>query len=210
MATFSFAPQHGDNDPDPIYGPPAGFYANGHNPTLLVKNLQYTRVFESTGTGTPSPADPNPPPADVTNEHIIYPMSQLYHQALVSAGIPATYQVHLGAHDGPDFLDEVRSMLAWGLFKPVATDPETWTNQTVATRGLLWDFYYRFTNPPTHVVQFDQSGTTLSIGAAGSPVTITTANGCAIHTDTPATVHLPNRDPMSPLSPVRIGHGACR
>jgi S-formylglutathione hydrolase FrmB len=210
MAKFSFAAQNGDRDPDPIYGAPEGFYADGHNPTLLVKNLQYTRVFESTGTGSPSAAEPDPPQADVTNEHIIYPMSQLYHQALVTAGIPATYQVHPGAHDGPDFLDEVKAMLTWGLFKPVATDPASWTNETVATRGQLWDFNYRFTNAPTQVVQFNQSGTALSISAAGSSVTITTANGCAIHTSTPATVHLPNRDPISSISPDSVGHRACR
>jgi hypothetical protein len=210
MAVFSYATQHGDDDPDPIYGSPEGFYSEGHNPTLLVKNLADTRLFVSTGTGSPSTADPNPPQADVTNEHIIYPMSQLYHQALVTAGIPATYQVHLGAHDGPDFLNEVKAMLQWGLFKPVATEPASWTNETVATRGQLWDFNYRFTNPPAQVVQFDQSGTTLSISAAGSPVTITTANGCAIHTSTPATVHLPNHDPIAPDSPDRVGHTACR
>ena len=210
MASFSFAPLHGDNDPDPIYGPPEGFYADGHNPTLLVKNLQDTRVFVSTGTGVPSKADPNPPQADITNEQIIYPMSQLYHQAVVAAGMQVTYQVHPGAHDVPDFLDEVRAMLTWGLFKPVVTDPGSWTNTTVATSGQLWDFNYRFTNPPTQVVQFKQSGTTLSISAAGSSVTITTANGCGIHTLTPATVHLPNRNLISPLSPGRVGHGACR
>ena len=43
MAGYSFASQNGDNDPDPIYGPPEGVYADGHNPVLLVKNLQYTR-----------------------------------------------------------------------------------------------------------------------------------------------------------------------
>jgi S-formylglutathione hydrolase FrmB len=210
MATFSFAAQHGDNDPDPIYGPPEGFYADGHNPTLLVKNLEDTRVFVSTGTGVPSKADPNPPQADITDEHIIYPMSQLYHQAEVAAGMHVTYQVHPGAHDVPDFLGEVRAMLKWGLFKQVVTDPASWTNMTVASSGQLWDFNYRFTNPPTQVVQFKQAGTTLSISAAGSALTITTANGCAIHTPTPATVHLANRDLTSPLFPDRVGHVACR
>jgi hypothetical protein len=89
-------------------------------------------------------------------------MSQLYHQAMVAAGMHVTYQVHPGAHDGPDFLGEVTAMLKWGLFKPVVTDPASWTNTTVATSGQLWDFNYRFTNPPTQVVQFKQSGTTLS------------------------------------------------
>jgi hypothetical protein len=210
MATFSFATQHGDNDPDPIYGSPEGFYAAGHNPTALVKNLQGTRLFVSTGTGVPSKADPNATQADITNEHIIYPMSQLYGQALVVAGMDVTYQVHPGAHDGPDFLDEIKAVLKWGLFNPVVTVPASWTNQTVATTGQLWDFNYRFTSPPTQVVQFSQSGTTLSISAAGSPVTITAANGCAIQTSTPATVHLPDRDPVSPLSPDEVGHGSCR
>jgi S-formylglutathione hydrolase FrmB len=210
MASFSFASQHGDSDPDPIYGPPEGYYADGHNPTLLVKNLQDTRVFVSTGTGVPSKADPDPPQADVTNEHIIYPMSQAYHQAAVAAGMHVTYQVHLGAHDGPDFLDEIRAMLTWGLFEPVVNNPASWTNNTVATRGQLWDFNYRFRRPPTQLVQFNQSGTTLSISAAGSPVTITTANGCAIQTSTPATVQLPNRDLISPLHPDSVAHEACR
>jgi S-formylglutathione hydrolase FrmB len=210
MAQFSFASQHGDNYPDPIYGPPEGFYSAGHNPTLLVRNLQHTRVFMSTGTGVPSKADPNPDPSAVTSEHIIYPMSQLYHEASVAAGMHITYQVHLGAHDDPDFLNEVRAMLKWGLFKPVPNDPASWTNQTVATSGQLWDFNYRFTHPPTRVVQFKQSGTKLSISGAGTSVTVTTANGCAIHTPTPATVRLPSRDPISPSFPARVGHTTCR
>jgi S-formylglutathione hydrolase FrmB len=210
MASYSFAPENGDNDPDPIYGAPDGFYADGHNPTFLVKNLQDTRVFVSTGTGDPSTADPDPSQFAVTSEHIIYPMSQLYHQAMVAAGVRVTYQIHPGAHDVPDFLGEVRAMLKWELFKPVASDPASWTNQTVATTGQLWDFDYRFTDPPSQVVQFRQAGTTLSISAAGSPVTITTANGCAIHISTPATVHLPNRDLISPHTPDLVGHRACR
>ena len=107
-------------------------------------------------------------------------------------------------------LAEIRAMLKWGLFKPVVTDPSSWTNTTVATRGQLWDFNYRFTNPPTHVVQFTQSGSKLSVSAAGSSVTITTATGCAIHTATPATVHLPTRALISPLYPDRVGPKACR
>jgi S-formylglutathione hydrolase FrmB len=210
MAIFSFAVQNGDSDPNPIYGPPEGFYADGHNPARLVKNLQHTRLFVTTGTGVPSKADPNPTPSEIGSEHIIYPMSQLYHRALVAAGIDATYRVHLGAHDGPDFLREISAMLRWGLFKPVVNNPASWANTTVATTGQLWDFNYRFTNPPTHVVHFTQSGTTLSISPAGSSVTITTATGCAIHTPTPAIVHLPNRDPISPLHPESVGHRACR
>jgi hypothetical protein len=59
-------------------------------------------------------------------------------------------------------------------------------------------------------VRFKQSGTKLAISAAGSSVTITTASGCAIHTSTPATVRLPNRDLISPLNPEGVGHKGCR
>jgi S-formylglutathione hydrolase FrmB len=190
MAVFSNAASKGDNDPDPIYGPPDGYYATGHNPTMLAVNLKDTRVFESTGTGTPSKADPDPSQFAIEEEKIIYPMSQRYYAALASAGIDVTYQVHPGGHDIPDFLNEIKAVLRWGLFKPVINMPTSWDNQTVATRGQLWDFSYRFANPPTQIVTFHQSGTTLSISAAGSAVTIATGAGCTIHTSTPATIQI--------------------
>jgi hypothetical protein len=109
----------------------------------------------------------------------------------------------------PDFLNEIKAMVKWGLFKSVVTDPSSWVNQTVARRGQLWDFNYQFANPPTRVVKFTQSGNSLSISAAGSPVTITTGTGCAIHTPTPATLHLQNRNLVSPHWPDRVGHGTC-
>ena len=210
MAGFSFATLNGDSDPFPVYGPPQGYYADGHDPALLVRNLQFTRLFVSTGTAVPSRADPNPGPEAIASERIIYPMSELYHKASVAAGLHITYQVHPGAHDDPDFLNEIRAMLKWGLFKPVETDPTSWTNMTVARSGELWDFNYRFTKPPVRVVQFKQSGTTLSISGAGSTVTLTTTDGCAIETSTPATVHLPNRGVVSPISPNTVGRRACR
>lgn len=210
MAAFSLAGSHGDNDPNPVYGPPNGFYSSGHNPTILVKNLAHTRVFESTGTGVPSKAAPTPGQfATWAEGQVIYPMSERYHKALVAAKIDVTYQVHRGGHDIPDFLNEIKALSKWGIFKPIATEPQAWVNQTVATRGQLWDFNFRFASPPTRVVKFRQSGTTLSVSAAGSAVTITAGTGCAIHTRTPATVHLPNRKLISPRRPDAVGHKAC-
>jgi S-formylglutathione hydrolase FrmB len=195
------APIEGDDNPYPIYGLPYGFYAGGHNPTDLVMDLEQTRVFESTGNGVPSSADLGDPSvllgdqslADLALEgRYIYPMNQIYHRALVSAGVDVTYQVHQGGHLIPDFLNEVKAMLAWGLFKPVVTAPSSWINNTVATTGQLWDIDYRFAQPPDAVVQFRRSGSSLSVSAAGSQVTITTSTGCVITTSTPATIHIPN------------------
>lgn len=211
MAFFSDAVPNGDRDPDPIYGPPDGFYATGHDPTTLTVNLRQTRVFESTGTGTPSAADPRPSQSDVSEEsRVIYPMSTRYDAALTAAGVDVTYQVHTGTHSIPDFRDEIDAMLRWGLFEPVVSDPVSWTNETVATHGQLWDVDYRFARPPDQVVTFEQSGTTLSISAAGSAVTLTTGSGCAIRTPTPATVRLPGRRLVSPRRPDRVGRAACR
>jgi S-formylglutathione hydrolase FrmB len=208
-ATVGFSPttdvtplQESDYDPYAVFGPPDGFYFDGHDPTSLAANLKHTRVFESTGTGVPSSGDlaaEEASPGDAGSiaeaaaeeAGVIYPMSDSYHQALTAAGVDVTYQVHPGVHGfPPDVMNELKAMLAWGLFKPVVADPKSWVNQTVATSGQLWDISYRFDQPPSHLVQFRQSGSSMSISAAGSDVTITTAKGCVIHTRTPATVRI--------------------
>src|SRR5882757_7071878 len=212
MGFLSGAQQHGDNDWDPVDGPPHGFYATGHNPTQLAMNLEQSRVFVSTGNGEPSDAElsqynlntavlacADPAGGEcytgdwVTEGRIIQPMSRRFERALVAAGVDITYQVQPGGHDDPHFRQELSAMLAWGLFKPVVQKPGAWVNDTVATSGQLWDIAYRFDQPPSAVVRFRRSGRSLSIGAAGSPVTLTTTGGCVIHTVTPATVSLPAR-----------------
>jgi S-formylglutathione hydrolase FrmB len=202
MGATSNASQKGDNDVDPVDGPPDGFYAAGHNPVELTTNLKQTRVFESTGNGHPSAAELqqlNPGNAatfagDWASEgQIIYPMNQRYHSALQAAGLKSTYEVQDGGHDDPHFRQELKAMLAWGLFKPVVTHPRAWVNDTVATSGQLWDIGYRFTRPPNQVVQFRRSPTGLTITAAGSAVTLTTSKGCVIRTGTPATIRVPKR-----------------
>jgi S-formylglutathione hydrolase FrmB len=193
MSIAALAPFKGDHDFDPVAGPPNGFYADGHNPTRLVMNLRQTRVFVSTGTGIPNntTAAPVDPTGDA-EELVIYAMNKLYDPALTGAGVHVTYQVHPGGHDNPDFMSELKAMLEWGPFKPVVTNPESWVNDTVATTGQLWDIGYHFIQPPTHVVQFRENGSSLSISAAGSKVTLTTIGGCVIHSVTPATVKFPS------------------
>jgi S-formylglutathione hydrolase FrmB len=212
MGFLSNATQNGDDDSDPVYGPPYGFYATGHNPSQLAMNLEQTRVFVSSGTGDPSSGELSNYNANtavlacvdpaggacytgdwVTEKEIIYPMSQDYEKALAAAGDNVTYEVQPGGHDDPHFRQELKSMLAWGLFNPVVTSPGGWVNDTVATDGQLWDIGYRFAQPPNQVVQFRQTGDSLSIAGAGSAVTITTSGGCVINTETPATVQLPTR-----------------
>jgi S-formylglutathione hydrolase FrmB len=209
MGVTANAVQKGDDNPYPVEGPPDGFYAAGHNPQQLTMNLKQTRVFESTGNGLPSsvelsqvtPQNAATYAGDWASEgHIIYPMNQAFHRALQAAGVDVTYQVQNGGHDDVHFRQELEAMLNWGLFNPVVTNPTAWTNDTVATRGHLWDIAYRFGRPPTHVVRFQRSRNSLSISAAGAAVTLTVANGCVIRTRTPATVQLPTRRCPTPRS----------
>lgn len=184
-------------DPFVLYGPPGGFYESGHNPARLAANLAHTRVFVTTGDGTPLVQDPGGIILGLgivgQSEElgIIHPMSASYANALRAAHVDLTYDSHPGNHDWNNFRDEFRAAVAWGLFKPVVERPSAWVNDTVATHGTLWDVRYRFDAPPDRVVRFRRSGSRLSIGAAGSPVAITTAGGCVLHVATPGTVAIP-------------------
>ncbi|HWA66648.1 MAG TPA: alpha/beta hydrolase-fold protein [Mycobacteriales bacterium] len=196
---FLSGPRSGrDKDPVPIYGPPDGFYATGHNPRRLAANLRQTRVYLTTGNGIPDLASVGVILAGFTEEIVdatweeaglIYPMSERYYDALNAAGVNVTYQVHFGGHDLPSFHKELQALLSWGLFKPVPTHPAAWTNATVATSGKLWNVGYRFASPPTAVVTFRRAGDRLTISAAGTPVTVAVGE-CVIRVPTPATVRI--------------------
>lgn len=197
MGLTSLAPAKGDYDLDPVEGRPRGFYMQGHNPTRLAMNLKQTRLFVSTGDGRPSAYAPLNTPGSEEELGVIYPMNQRYAKALVAEGDDVTYQPHAGGHDIPDFLQEVKALVSWGLFKPVVTHPKSWVNDTVATHGQLWDVRYRFAKPPTKVVRFRRDGDRLSISDAGASVTLTAVGGCPIHTRTPAVVTIPSRRPRT-------------
>jgi S-formylglutathione hydrolase FrmB len=176
-----------------VIGPSTGFYATGHNPTALVQNLRYTRMFMSAGNGIPTPADGTGGGVGNAEEAgVIRPMSDAYDAALKAAGSDVTYQTHDGCHCWPDFQAELRNAITWGPFKPVVADPQNWVNETVATHGQLWDIGCRFGTHPTAVVRFTRTGGRLQISAAGTSVTLTTSQGCVLHVATPATVQIPS------------------
>jgi S-formylglutathione hydrolase FrmB len=186
-------------DPFIVTGPPGGFYETGHNPTKLASNMSHTRVFMVTGDGTPLVQDPGRTFVGLgivgQSEElaIIRHMSDSYAAALRAAGVDLTYVVKPGNHDWDNFRPEFKAAASWGLFEPVVKRPSEWVNDTVATRGTLWDVDYRFDAPPDRLVRFHRSGDTLTVAAAGSPVTLTTDRGCVFHVGTPATVHIAAR-----------------
>ncbi|MCW3014947.1 MAG: esterase [Solirubrobacterales bacterium] len=182
-------------DVEAVSGPYGGFYAVGHNPARLAPNLLHTRVWMGAGDGTPIPEENAVnvgAPYDYAAEGaIIRPSSDSYFEALRKAGVDVTYSPRHGGHTWPAFGAQIRDAIAWGLFEPVDEHPTSWVNDTVATHGELWEFAYRFDTPPDRVVRFRRRGDTVFVGAAGSPVTITTPGGCNVHEPTPATVTVP-------------------
>jgi len=179
--------------PGSVDGPEDGFYATGHNPTALAKNLRYTHVFMSAGDGTPTPPDGTGGGVGNAEEAgVIRPSSDAYAAALQAAHIDLVYHTHAGCHCWPDFQAELRDAIAWGPFKPVVEHPTDWSNDTVATHGQLWDIGYRFTSHPTAVVRFIRTGRHLHISAAGTSVTLTTSRGCLLQVSTPANVTVPS------------------
>jgi S-formylglutathione hydrolase FrmB len=192
----SFIPQYlakTSIDPQAVYGPEFGFYSIGHDPTRLAANLQHTRVFATVGNGIKTddgePFDDAPTDAPAEGLIIRTAMNK-YAQALRAAGVDVTYRTHNGAHSWPNFRQELRAAIAWGLFAPVEDDPTSWVNDTVATHGVLWGVGYRFAAGPDALVRFRRSGSVLTVSRAGSPVTLTLPGGCTVTTPTPATVPL--------------------
>ncbi|WP_354698025.1 hypothetical protein DSM112329_03686 [Paraconexibacter sp. AEG42_29] len=184
--------------PDPlvVVGPEGSPYSRGHNPRRLVANLAHTRVFLATGDGTLSARgyepgnEPNGPIANAF-EAIVRPMNDSYAEAAQSAGLDVTYTPHAGVHDAPDFRFDLAGAVRWGLFEPVAERPAEWVNQTVATRGQLWDVGYRFDPPPDGVVRFRRSGSRLRVAGARTTAALTFPGGCSTTVVLPADVTVP-------------------
>jgi hypothetical protein len=158
----------------------------------------------TTGDGTPLVQDPGGTVVGLgivgQSEElgIIRPMSDSYAAALRAGHVDLTYDTHPGNHDWNNFRAEFKAAVSWGLFEPVVERPSKWVNDTVATRGTLWDVGYRFDAPPDRLVRFRRSGKRLTIGAAGSPVTISSSGGCVLHVPTPAAVRIPPKPCVTP------------
>lgn len=204
----------GPFDPEAVVGPDGAFYSIGHDPTKLAPNLSHTRVFMTVGNGVPT-SDGQPNPRNIVTDPaaeglIIRPASDNYARALGIAGVDFTYRTHSGIHDWANFRPELQAAIAWGLFQPVEEDPTGWVYNTVGTHGDVWDLTYRFDAPPDRVVRIRRSGGQLSVSAAGSPVTLTTQDGCVLHFATPGSIDLPTRPCVKlvvSVSPRRVHAG---
>jgi S-formylglutathione hydrolase FrmB len=153
-----------------VYGPVDGFYATGHNPTALVGNLRYTRVFVRVGNGVALPYYPG----EATNgfgavaEAELLQHAEDFVHASTEAGVNVHFEPTTGIHDWPWWRAAFLSAMKWGFFATVPQRPRSWHFQTVARFGRAWDIGFRFTVPPTTVETFTRNGNLLRASGAGT------------------------------------------
>jgi S-formylglutathione hydrolase FrmB len=164
-------------DYNTVFGDVGAFYATGHNPLALVDDLRRTRLFVGVGDGTPTTPD------DVTNlfgqvaERELRAQADEFVPAAEAIGADVTYDTRPGVHDWPYWRQYLKDAIAWGLFKPVATGPRSWTFKTVAQRSKAWGFTFKFVAAPEAVETLERSGGRLS-GDGDGRVTVRAPSGC--------------------------------
>ncbi len=206
MWATALAPFEGDLSLDAVYGPPNGFYAQGHDPVLLASNLEQTWVLESTGTGVPSIAgikslsasDLGATAAIATGTALEAPiispdepaLPSSAHCGYVAALIAEQREPHSAWSRHPGLLQRTHGCPGLG---PVRTGDHRCGVLGQPNGGHEWAAVGRRL-PLCATAEPGQSGSSrpaqLDISAAGSAVTITTSGGCAISTPTPATISL--------------------
>jgi S-formylglutathione hydrolase FrmB len=162
-----------------IFGPPQGFYAAGHNPVALAPNLEHTRMWVSTGNGIPRPGVE----ASLTDivsgalELVLRDQNDEFVAALRRAGARVSYRVHLGNHSFPYWREDLKALIAEGLFPAVQSTPGKWTFKTVAQRSEAWGMRFVFARPPDRLITLRREGAELLAEGAGE-VTVRDSREC--------------------------------
>lgn len=173
-----------------LFGPADGFYASGHNPAKLVRNLRSSRLYVTVGNGVPAPEDlPNAFGAVLELE--LFAQAMDFVAAAERAGVEHTYVPLSGIHDWPYWRRHLRAAIEWGLFEPVPAAPREWTYSTVSQRGRAWNLDYRFDGPPDELITLSRDGAVLR--GEGSGDARLARGRCRIEMTLPFEVRFPAR-----------------
>jgi S-formylglutathione hydrolase FrmB len=168
------------------WGPVGGFYAAGHDPVVLMKNLRHTRLFVSAGDGNPV-ADETITAGSRYEELLFSSMSNDYAKAAKKAGIAVTMVNHPGGHTWITWQQDLARITAWNPFKPVPAKPASWSYTTIATQGVAWNYTFAFKKPPTQLLKLERTGATLKAYGAGT-LTLKDASGKGVTAKLPFTL----------------------
>jgi hypothetical protein len=157
-----------------IWGPPASPYARAHNPLKNISNIVTSRMYISTGNGTPRFGKESTIGAyfgGAISEYAVWRQSLKFAARAKVEGVELHYSGYKGVHDWPYWRREFPKVVKWGLFgAPKVTDSEskTWTYKTMAPRGNAWGIGYRFAAKTFELATFTRDGQKLSAKGVGT------------------------------------------
>ena len=183
-ATVALLPYELAGSYDTMWGPVNGPYATAQNPVQQWANTDHTRLFVSSGNGSPDWRIPvnriDPWINGAIIEQAVRLQARHYANRETAAGAPVFYDGVTGVHDWPYWRRELPRAITWGLFDapPFPTDAVAthWTYTTMAPHGNVWGIGYRFYAPTTVIERFARVGQQLSATGKG---TVTISPGAA-------------------------------
>ncbi|WP_354702424.1 hypothetical protein DSM112329_02783 [Paraconexibacter sp. AEG42_29] len=199
-----------------IFGPPDGFNAIGHNPSLTLGNLAATRLFVSAGNAAPCAGD-DVAPTDFTglgpqgSPAFAPPLAALEGPALFyfletlvrnetdrfiarseAAGLKPTKLLGCGIHWWDTFNRGFDAARRWDFFAPPPKAPAAWTFTTAARSGVAWGFRFSLDRPATALTVLERRGRRLRGTGAGT-LRISARGGCRLTATLPFDRRLPKR-----------------
>ena len=147
-------------DHQDVFGDPEAqrFYWTGHNPTALVQNLRYTRVYVTVGDGTPRSPDELTNAVGGLAEAELRQHADDFVRAARSRGLDVTYKPRQGIHDWPYWREHLADAIGWGFFRRVAERPVRWSYRTVQQRSKAYQFTFTMRDAPSRLITFSREG----------------------------------------------------
>jgi len=158
-----------------VFGDPGdqAFYWAGHNPVALAVNLRQSRIFLTSGDGSPYSSDDllsslQGTPVVGLTESYMRDLSRDFASAASTAGVQdLTVNERAGLHTNFASRLGLTEALDWGLFEPVLDRTRFWTYRTVAQRGQMWQLSFAFDRPPDELIEFERRGKFLIARGSG-------------------------------------------
>lgn len=176
-----------------IYGPADGPYAEGTSARALVRNLEHTRIYLTSGWGLPCLQDPvrwSGVLVDAVTEAVLHTQQIPFALAAQRAGADVTHVTTCGVHTFEVWDRAIPAAFDWGFFADVPEQPDRWSYRTIAATGEMWGLQFELAQPPSEVVEFRRRGDTL-VGIGAGDVRIDGPNGCRLRVTLPFTRDLP-------------------
>jgi S-formylglutathione hydrolase FrmB len=175
-----------------VFGDPDAqrFYWIGHNPTSLVGNLRWTRVFVAVGDGHPRSAGEVSNYFGAVAETDLRQHAMDFVDAASAAGVNVTYDPQQGIHDWPYWRQHLTDALHWGFFQAVGGGSRDWTFSTVSQFARAWGFRFTFANAPQALETFTRKDRRLR-GSGSGTVTVRLPGGRRLKRTLPFELRLP-------------------